>query len=46
MGKVLKVSHSEIKAKLDAEKERKRKRKVAKKTTSRDVSHGSGGGNA
>ena len=31
MGQLLKVSHSEIKKKLDAEKQEKRKRKAAKK---------------
>jgi hypothetical protein len=43
MGELLKVPHSEIKKKLDAEKEEKRKRKAAKKTTSRAVSRDSGG---
>jgi hypothetical protein len=33
MDQLLKVPHSEIKKKLDAEKAEKRKRKVAKKTT-------------
>lgn len=33
MGELLKVPHSEIKKKLDAEKEEKRKRKAAKKAS-------------
>ena len=44
MTELLKVPHSEIKAKLDAEKEEKRRRKAAKKTTSRAASHDSDGG--
>ena len=43
MDKVLSVPHSEIKAKLDAEKEEKRKRKRAKKPISRAASRDSGG---
>lgn len=42
MEQLLKVPHSEIKKKLDAEKEEKRKRKAAKKTTSRGASRDSG----
>jgi len=44
MDELLKVPHSEIKKKLDAEKEEKRKRKAAKKTTSRAASRDSDGG--
>ncbi len=44
MEQLLKVPHSEIKKKLDAEKEEKRKRKAAKKTTSRAASRDSGDG--
>lgn len=44
MTELLKVPHSEIKAKLDAEKEEKRKRKAAKKATSRAASRDSGDG--
>ena len=44
MEQLLKVPHSEIKAKLDAEKAAKRKRKAAKKLTERGVSRDSGGG--
>ncbi len=46
MGELLKVPHSEIKRKLDAEKEEKRKRKAAKakKPTGRGVSRDSGDG--
>ena len=44
MGELLKVPHSDIKKKLDAEKEAKRKRKATKKTTSRGISRDSGGG--
>jgi hypothetical protein len=45
MGQLLKVPHSEIKAKLDAEKaEKKARKKRAKKTTERDVSRDSGDG--
>lgn len=42
MDELLKVPHSEIKKKLDEEKEQKRKRKAAKKTISRDASRDSG----
>lgn len=45
MEQLLKVPHSEIKKQLDAEKEEKRKRK-ARKTSVRDASRDSGGGNA
>jgi hypothetical protein len=44
MDQILKVPHSEIKKKLDAEKEEKRKRKAAKKTTGRAASRDSDGG--
>lgn len=44
MDELLKVPHSEIKKKLDAEKEEKRKRKAAKKTIVRDASRDSVGG--
>ena len=44
MEELLKVPHSEIKKKLDAEKEEKRKRKAAKKSSERDVSRDSGDG--
>ena len=46
MDELLKVPHSEIKKKLDAEKEEKRKRKAAKakKPTGRAASRDSGGG--
>lgn len=45
MEQLLKVPHSEIKKQLEVEKEEKRKRK-AKKTSGRDASRDSGGGNA
>ena len=44
MEQLLKVPHSEIKKKLEAEKEEKRKRKAAKKTTGRAASRDSDGG--
>jgi hypothetical protein len=44
MEALLKVPHSEIKKKLEAEKEEKRRRKAAKKTTARAASRDSDGG--
>jgi hypothetical protein len=44
MGELLKVPHSEIKKKLDAEKEEKRKRKALKKPNEHGASRDSGGG--
>jgi hypothetical protein len=44
MEQLLKVPHSEIKKKLDAEKaDKKARKKRAKKSTERDVSRDSGG---
>ncbi len=43
MDELLKVPHSEIKKKLDEEKEEKRKRKAANKTTGRAAFRDSGG---
>jgi hypothetical protein len=44
MGELLKVPHSEIKKKLDAEKAEKRKRKAAKKPSVSSASRDSDGG--